>query len=357
MPVEHDGTPVASGSDRFADDEISMWEVLAVLVRRRGTIVLTTVLVTVAAIAFTLLRADRFTTEASIRPQGSDASTSQLMALATQFGVNVPGAASEEASPAFYAELMTSREILSRLAGERYQVDGLGETSLADLLEIEEDTEELRQQRVIEWLRESAVAVATARETGTVTVSVETEWRDLSHAIATRLIEELTVFNMHTRQSQAAAERKFIAARVDSARAELHSAEVDLQTFLESNRQWEQSPLLQFQHDRLQREVSMRSSVLTTLVQAFDQARIQEVRDTPVITILQAPFLPPGPDDRRLLLAAALGIVLGGTLGVVMAFLVEAIRRPSHGDPARQDFQESWNGLVRSLPIVGRSRA
>jgi uncharacterized protein involved in exopolysaccharide biosynthesis len=62
---------------RPADDEISLWEVLAVLLRRRGTIVLTTVLCLGAAVALTLLRADRFTTQASFQPQGSEASTSR----------------------------------------------------------------------------------------------------------------------------------------------------------------------------------------------------------------------------------------------------------------------------------------
>lgn len=357
MPVEPDTTPAPTGPSRYPDDEISLWEVLAVLLRRRGTIVLTTIFVTAAAIAFTLSRADRFTTTASFRPQGAEASSSQLMALATQFGVNVPGMAAEEASPAFYAELLTSREILSRLAGERFRISTLGETTLADVLEIEEDTEELRREKVIDWLRETAVSVSTGRETGTVTVSVETEWPDLSHAIATRLIEEVTRFNLETRQSQAAAERKFIAARVDSAEHELRAAEGELQTFLESNRQFENSPLLRFRHERLQRDVTMKSSVLTSLVQSHEQARIQEVRDTPVITVLQAPFLPPGPDERRLLLAAALGIVLGGMIGVVMAFLVEAFRRPTADDPARLDFQESWNAFVRSIPVLGRSRA
>ena len=44
---------------------------------------------------------------------------------------------------------------------------------------------------------------------------------------------------------------------------------------------------------------------------------------TPVITVLQVPFFPPGPDDRRLVLSAALGIVLGGMAGIVLAFLVD----------------------------------
>jgi hypothetical protein len=56
-----------------------------------------------------------------------------------------------------------------------------------------------------------------------------------------------------------------------------------------------------------------------------------------------------------MLLVLALGVVLGGMAGVVLAFVVEAMRRPAPGDPARQDFQRTWEGLVRSLPF-GRRR-
>ncbi|MCH7992504.1 MAG: hypothetical protein IIC35_08820, partial [Gemmatimonadetes bacterium] len=44
------------------DDEISLWEVLAVLLRRRRTIVLTTIAISVLAVAVTLLPADKYTT-------------------------------------------------------------------------------------------------------------------------------------------------------------------------------------------------------------------------------------------------------------------------------------------------------
>ena len=357
MTIEPDGTPGATPSRHAPDDEISLWEVLAVLVRRRVTIGTTTLVVSALVVALTLLGPDSFTTSAAFRPQGSDASPSEVLALASQFGVNVPGASSDEASPAFYAELLTSRGILSRVGAQPYGVEGVGKTALADLLEIEEDTEELRHEEVIEWLLEEAVSVSTGAETGTVTLTVETEWPDLSQAIATALIEEITLFNLETRQSQAAAERMFIEARVDSARAELRAAESDQQAFLESNRLWENAPLLRFRHDRLEREVLLRQSVLTTLVQSYEQARIAEVRDTPVITVLEGPFLPPGPDERRLVLGVALGIVLGGMVGIVLAFLIETFRRPVAGDQAREDFQESWNGLLRSIPFLRRRRA
>lgn len=336
-----------------ADDEISFWEVLAVILRRRGTIVWTTLLVAALTIVVVVLRPETFTTAAMFRPQGSQASASQLTALASQFGVAVPGAG-EEASPAFYAEIVTSREILEHAALRTYEVDGVGAIQLKDLLEIERDTEPLRDEAVIDWLRDQAVSVSVGRETGTVTVGVKTEWPDLSHAIAQDLLSEVSRFNLETRQSQAAAERVFIEGRVEEAEADLMAWEDSLRLFLEANRQVDNSPLLRFRMEGLQRQVNQRQSVLTTLVQSFEEARISEVRDTPVITVLQSPFLPPGPDEKRLVLAALLGLVLGGAVGTVMAFLVEGIRRPTEGDPAREDFRQTWEGFKRSIPLFGR---
>lgn len=335
------------------DDEISLWEVLAVLVRRRWTIVLTALLLGVVAGGIAHVRALQFTTTAAFRPQGSEAGGSQLAALASQFGVAVPGGGSEEASPAFYSELVTSREILTRIAVEPFEVEGHGSVLLKDLLEIEEPTEAIRDKETLRWLTEDAVSVSTGRETGTVTLRVVTEWPDLSKAIAERLLEEVSTFNMDTRQSQAASERAFIEGRVQAAEAGLQAAEDSLRVFLEQNRQLG-SPLLQFREAALQREVTLRSTVLTALVQSFHQAEIAEVRDTPVITVLQQPFMPPERDPRRRVLSALLGLVLGGMLGMVLAFVREAFSRPDDGDPARADFRESWDGFMSSIPLVGK---
>jgi uncharacterized protein involved in exopolysaccharide biosynthesis len=336
----------------ISDDEISLWEVLAVLLRRRGVIVLSTFVVAALAVTFAIVRSPSFTTSASFQPQGSEASQSQLLALASQFGVNVGGGGGE-LSPAFYAELLTSREILLRVAEFGYTVEG-ATVRLVDLLEIEDDTEDLRLKRAIEWLRESAVSVQTGRETGIVTVGVTTDWPELSLQITERLLHEVSRFNLETRQSQAATERGFIETRVESAQRDLQQAENELQAFLQANRQFQDSPELAFQYERLQRNVSLRQQVYTTLVQSFEQARIAEVRDTPVMTVLQPPFMPPGPDERRLKLFLALGLVLGAMAGTVLAFVVEAFQRPGRGDPAREDFQQSLDAFLASFGIRRR---
>jgi uncharacterized protein involved in exopolysaccharide biosynthesis len=92
---------------------------------------------------------------------------------------------------------------------------------------------------------------------------------------------------------------------------------------------------------------------VTTMVQSYEQARITEVRDTPVITVLQSPFFPPLNDPRRLVFMTVLGAMIGGMIGIMLAFVSEAIRRPRTGDPARAEFEESWDAAVRGVPLLG----
>lgn len=331
------------------DDEISLWEVLAVLVRRRAVIVRAVLLGAVLAVLLTILRDRTWTTEAAFRPQGSSG-VSELASLASQFGVNV-GRGEEGETPEFYAELLKSREILATVATRSYPAEG-GEAALPDLLEIEADSDALRLERVVEWLGGGALSVSTSMETGTVTLRVQTRWPEVSRAIADNLLAEISRFNVETRQSQAAAERAFIEERTEMAETDLRTAEQALQSFLQNNRVIGEFSQVKSEFDRLQREVLLRQQVYTTLVQSYEQARISEVRDTPVITILQRPFLPPEPDGRGLVLGFALGVILGGMAGVVMAFLVEVFQRPAGGrDPAREDFRQAWSGLVQSLPF------
>ncbi|MAM02430.1 MAG: hypothetical protein CMH51_02585 [Myxococcales bacterium] len=336
------------------EGEISFWEIMAVLMRRRGTVAVFTLLVSSLAAVYGLVQPLTYTTSAAFRPQGSEqGGNSQLAALAGQLGVNVGGGTADEASPQFYQELLVSREILTSVSDEPFAVHDVGIVQLKDLLEIVGDSEAFRDEEVLEWLRTEAVSVSTSRETGTVTISVKTEWPDLSVKIAEELLTEVALFNMDTRQSQAASERVFIETRVEEAEANLEDAEDNLRSFLETNRQWENSPMLTFQHDGLRREVGLRQSVLTTMVQSYEQARISEVRDTPVITVLQSPFFPALNDPRRLVFITVLGSIIGGMIGIMLAFLSEAIRRPRTGDPARNEFEESWHEAVRGVPLLG----
>lgn len=350
--------------ERLQGEEISLLDLVNVLLRYRRTILAFAVVLPVLVVAFAFAEPRTFTATTAFMPQlGRSGGSSRLSSLAGQFGIDVPSAESGQ-SPQFYADLLTSRAILASLVTDTFTVaDTVGlfsrgrlRGSLGDLLEIEAETAGRRRVAVIRWLRDRAIS-ASIRETGVIHLSVRTRWPELSGAIAARLVDLVNEFNLDTRQSQAGAERRFIEDRLTHARSELRAAENELEAFLRNNRQFQNSPELVFQYDRLERQVGMRQQVVTSLAEAYEQARISEVRNTPVLTVVEQAEFPVRPDSRRLPLKAALGVVLGGMLGVFVAFGREYGRRSrEEGAGEYSEFSTLWSdtkadvvGLVRTL--------
>jgi uncharacterized protein involved in exopolysaccharide biosynthesis len=123
-------------------------------------------------------------------------------------------------------------------------------------------------------------------------------------------MSEVDSFNLKSRQSQASQERRFTEQRLTQAQADKRQAEDELQAFLQRNRDFRSSPQLSFAYDRLADNVSLRQQLYTTLAQSYEQARIEEVRDTPVITIVEPPMLPARPDPRPFGRAIAVCVLL-----------------------------------------------
>jgi len=306
-----------------------------------------------------LLMPRSYTVSASFVPQ-SRRSPSGVSGLAAQLGISVPTEPGQ--SPSFYADLLKSRPILEAVAESRYTlvVDGDSVTgALANVLKIDDETEVLKRDAAVEELTK-AVAVGVTTRTGVVSVDVKTRYPSLSEQISRRLLDLLNSFNLQTRQTQAAAERRFVEGRLQDAKEGLRHAEDALQAFLLRNRDFRNAPELSFQQDRLAREVAVQQQVYATLAQAYEQARIEEVRDTPVITVLASPQLPARPDRRGLIKKGFLALLIGGVLGFLVASWREYVRDARLDEPSvfdrfamlrrdvRDDLRQPWR-LVRRL--------
>ena len=147
------------------------------------------------------------------------------------------------------------------------------DSSLLDILKIDGDSERERLEKGHEEL-EKVVKIQVDDETGIVSLSVKTHYPALSADVANLFVELLNSFNMETRQSEAQERRRFIEGRVAEGEDELRAAEEELKSFLERNRQFQGSPELSFQHDRLQRQVSLKQEVMSTLNREYEEARI-----------------------------------------------------------------------------------
>lgn len=309
-----------------AGSEISLIRLINIVLDYRSLVAATALLLFVVVVVVTFLMPRTYTVAASFTPQ-SERMPSNLAGIAAQFGVALPSA-DAGANPDFYVELLESRRILTETLEAKYTFPtdtGVVTGTLIDILGVEGESEGERREMALRRFG-GMVEAELDRPSGVVTFEVETEYPHLSAQIAQRLLDLLNRFNLETRQSQAAAERRFTEVRLAEAKQELLQAENRMQTFLEANRDIGTSPLLRFREDRLQREVDIRQAVVSALAQNYEQARIDEVRDIPVITVVEAPAPPALPDPRMLLLRGVLALVAGAILGALVAFFLAFLR-------------------------------
>jgi uncharacterized protein involved in exopolysaccharide biosynthesis len=356
--MKSQATGQLNGRDQVgANDEISIVEVLTIILRYRRPLVAIALSCATLFGVWRMAQPPMYTASASFIPQAPQRGASGAAALARQFGVATGGLEQPGQSPQFYAELVRSREILSQAATARYAVDtaerGAETRTLVELYEVRGDHD---LKTVVERLR-SEVSSSVGRETGIVEVRVAAPNPMLAEQIADRLIELLNKFNLETRQSQASEERRFIAERLDDSRSELADAEAELKHFLQQNRQFRNSPELTFEHERLQRVVAMRQEVVSSLTQAHEQARIDAVRDTPVLTLVAGAEGSAFPHRRGIALRVISGFLFGLVFGLFLVFSLEFSRRSKASDRnEHREFQrlrrETWADLRRPWRVV-----
>lgn len=307
-------------TDARPADELTLGELADLARRHRRVLSLLPALGVAVAVAVTLLTPRTFSSGGSFLSKGAGASGSQLAGLASQFGINVtnedPGA-----SPQFYVYLLESREVLSSVLTRSFQHDG-GSGPLLDYLEVDEEDPASRLEEGIEEFRRRITANGNI-ETGLVSYTVRLQGRELTRDVAEALQQAVIDFDLRSRNSQAREEREFVEGQLERARRELLEAENALKTFLENNRQF-RSPDLVFQSETLQRRVDLRQQVVASLAQSLEQARIEEVRNTPVVTVVEPPYVPGRPDSRGGVLKVLVGLIAGAFLAVVVVVAREA---------------------------------
>jgi len=304
----------------------SLERVLALLLRHRVQVVVWCAFCALALVAITLFRGPTYTAHTSFVPQ-SRRNSSLASGFAAQLGVVLPGQ-DQTQSPNFYADLASSNLVLGAVADS--SVPGAScKTSLRDFFKLSrDDSPAVTRARIITKLR-ARLSSNVVLKTGLVELNVKTKDPAVSASILQDILGELERFNQGARRTQASAERRFTERRFDEVRGELNTAEQRLVSFLERNRDFQNSPVLPFEQDRLQRDVQNKQQGFQTLSQAVEQARIDEVRDTPVLSIIEPPTVPPVRDSRGLALKliAALAFGVATAAGVATLAVLRADQR------------------------------
>jgi uncharacterized protein involved in exopolysaccharide biosynthesis len=245
--------------------------------------------------------------EFSIETAPSTSQPSGVLGLAAQFGLSTgPGANSIN----YYADVLTSDQVLDQVALRRLPIDSAG--GMAYLYAGSDPNASPRTRDRARRKLHAHLDVAANPRTNTITFSVEGRTPVASRAAADTVLASLNRAIIALRRQRASAERAFLESRVDSALSRQHAIEDTLRQFYVHNRV-ANTPNLLFTEARLKRDVEFAQTLVSQLRAQLEQARLQEVRDTPALSVISVPEIPgrrSRPNRKLIVLAAFIGSCL-----------------------------------------------
>jgi uncharacterized protein involved in exopolysaccharide biosynthesis len=328
--------------------------ILSIVTRQRRWVCSVVAVVGLLVLVVALRRPVQYTTVVAFIPEGQRAA-SGVTSIAAQFGVSVAAGNDGLSSPQFYPELVRSPQLLGAMVESTYVVDSTAGTrrNLIEIYDFARFGPVVGRDRAINKLSANITASPAIR-TGIVTIAITAPNPALARDLGVQVLREFTRFNQHTRQGRAAAERQFIERRLADVRDSVQAAENRLQQFLMENRDYSTSPTLAFRKARLERDLQAQQLVLNTLVPSYEQSKIEEVRDTPVLTVLRAPEAPVRGNPRGRVRLMALGLIGGLMLGVVLVVGVDFWRGlPATNTVPAKELSDAINELRSSLKRDG----
>jgi uncharacterized protein involved in exopolysaccharide biosynthesis len=330
-----------------APDERLLWVYGGVLLRHRRWLVGLPVGLGLFFGVLTFNRPRQYTGRASFIPVEASSPQAGISALVSQFGIG-PTAASGN-SPDFYVELLQSAVLQREVLTMRYRLSSGDSATLLRVMQITPDTGAKALSDGLRALR-GVTSIDADRLTGVVHLEVYTKDRDLSSQVARRFLDLVNEFNLRRRQLRGHTEAEFMGERVAEAQRVLQEGEESLADFYRRNRRYQDSPALVAEEGRLQRVIGLRQQLYLSLSQSLQVARLQEVRNTPVIAVIEEPegFVEARPRGtiRNLVLGALAGLIMAVGLAFALEYLAESQRS---GSSDYQVFKELWGQATAGL--------
>lgn len=314
--------PAATPSSQHRD----LTEVIALVLAHRRSLIAVPAVTAVLTAVVVLLWPVSFTATATFVPSSNSAASDVLGAsgllgsIAANLHIGTPGALTN--SPQYFNELIVSRPILERAVWTAYQIEGdSAPQTLISLMDLADYDSATATTYALRTLRTSWISQSVDDATGIATLEVTTDDPGLSAQVAQRLLDLLNDYNLHLANTTARQEREFVGQRLQDATARLRTAEDSLRAFQLANRATATSPTLQLEASRLQRQVDVENQVYLALRQQYETARIAEVRDTPVLSVIEPPS-PPALHDRRYGLLKVLFAAFGAGFATLVVIIV-----------------------------------
>jgi uncharacterized protein involved in exopolysaccharide biosynthesis len=310
----------------FEEDTISLTDIMLTLARQLKVIIITpTILCTLTIIYVLFFAKPVYTSTSKIMSSSSSGGMSQAAGLAAQFGIAIPTGQSE---PKWvYPEIIKSRTLAKVMLKRKFDTNEFGlQKSLLQILTYGSDEPEFNlvtlETMAVNNLLEM-IEVSEDMKTAILTLNINALEPSFAAEVNQALIEELDAHQRKYNKAKTSDTKQFIEERIIDTEKELMAAEEDLKVFMDRNRRIENSPALQLEQQRLGREVTVLTGVFTTLKQQLETTKIEEVKESDYVVVLDPPEVPLQRSKPNKKLMVILAGILGIGLGLVLAFVIE----------------------------------
>tara|TARA_Y100001970_G_scaffold2704_1_gene3153 strand:+ start:5533 stop:6816 length:1284 start_codon:yes stop_codon:yes gene_type:complete len=310
------------------DDGISILDLLLVIAKGLKVIIILPIIISIITIIYVLYFIDPvYESTSKIMSSSGNSNVFSQSSLAMQLGINLPR---NQAEPQWvYPEIIKSRTLANKILNRKFNTIEFGsQKSLLHILTSGESNEVSNNDSLNIKAINAVLGMVKVSESGsTIQIKINAKEPRLARDINFAFIDELDAHQRAYNKTKSSETRKFIEERIKSTEIELNVAEEDLKNFRDSNRRIQNSPSLLLEQQRLSREAAVLTGVFTTLKQELENAKIEEVKESNYVIILDPPEIPIlriKPKRKVIVLSAG---ILGLVLGLIIIFFNEYANR------------------------------
>ena len=383
--------------------ELSFAEIFAVMVKWRKLILVTIAVFVIVAVILALVLPVKYTSTATILPpEGQGGTELGFLSMLTDLPVNIPSLPGVVTPADLYLAILRSRNVREAVIKKLDLMDYFHVSYMTDALQkldnitffdkteeniiviqATERTPQLAQKIVAAFLEElDRVNRETRRTSASHTrqflekrlQEVEQQMKDAARRLRD-FQEKNKVINLEEQTKSAIEMAANLYSQIALKEVALHIAEKSMEPTHPEVRQlryelaelrkqlakvengsglnkdtyivpFSEVPDLGMQYTFLTKDLEVFKSVYKVLTQQYEQARIQELKDTPTLSILDPPSLP----DKKSKPQRRLIVMVAGLLGIVVSFLavffLEYLSRLRAADAQKYaTLAQSWETL------------
>ena len=323
------------------NNEIDLLELFRYLKKEKKIIASITGFFTIIALIYSLFATPYYSAFVSIYPMGDDGSVNtsigDLQGLASSFGINIGSGG----NTSFYIpDIIQSRKL--RKAIVRNKWDTTYDPNPIDLISlwgvnkdegfsinnifnkiispISQINPEIKNTEIAMELLMDQITI-DEEDSGLLIISVLMEEPQLAADIANYIANYVKSYISEEMTLQSTKYRIFIEERLKSSKKDLKVIEEKLNRFRKNNPLSLDTPDLQLERARLIRDVEINQEVYLTLLTQYELAKIEELKETPVINVLDNAEAPIRKDSPKRKLLVILGLISGLFFGSIITLL------------------------------------